>query len=127
MSTFSDFYKIVADLINDAQARGPNIVGYVNQMSLDLDSSEILEDEIERQRLDAQINATYEILTERYSDYTSKMKKFVFNLQKYVEDNYEDINDFIRESDFQVKAIFADISSIIGYPIDDDNIEGNNS
>ena len=96
-------------------------------MSLDLDDSEILEDEIERQRLDAQINATYEILTERHYEYTSKMKKFVFNLQKYIEDNYEDVNSFIRESDFQVKSIFADISKIVGYPIDADNIEGNSS
>ena len=124
---FAEFYKIISDLIDSAQKRGTDIIGYINQMSLDLDDSEILEDEIERQRLDAQINATYEILTERHYDYTSKMKKLVFNLQEYIEEIYGDVNNFIRESDFQVKSIFADISGTVGYPIDADNIEGNNS
>ena len=124
MSEYSDFYKIIADLIDAAQRRGVDIIGYVNQMSLDLASSEMSEDEIEVQRLDNQIDATYEMLNLRHSEYTTEMLKFVFNLQKYTDDNYGSVNDFLRDEETKVKTIFADISGTVGYKIDSDNIEG---
>ena len=125
MDDFNIFYKKIVDLIDSAQNRGVDIAEYVKQMSEDLDSSSIGADEIERQRLDSQIDATYEILVLRHEEYTTKMLEFVFKLQQYVDNNYSSVNDFLRDNSIQVKIVFADMSGVVGYQIDSDNIEGN--
>jgi len=124
-SAFPDFYKSVADLIDSAQRRGSDIIGYINQMRIDLEDSELNEEDIERQRLENQIATTYNILNARHNNYTSAIKTFVFNLQKFTEDNYGSVNNFLKEEDIQVKTVFADISMVVGYLIDIGNIEGN--
>jgi len=116
-------YKKIADLINDAQDRGNDIVGYLTAMTTTLSNSEILEDSIDRQRLEDQINASLDFIVNHHQLYAGQMVNFVYILQKYIDDNYTTINDFLVDNNTQVKAVFANISRVVGYPIDASNIE----
>ena len=119
-----DLYKTISDLINAAQARGEDIVSYIDQMETDLTNSEIPSVDIERQRLESQISATSNLLESRHNAYTTQMLNFVFKLQTYINNNYSSVNDFLADSNIKVKSIFADISNEVGFPIDSSNIEG---
>jgi hypothetical protein len=124
MDDFIVLYKEVADLIDSAQRRGSNIVSFVDQMAIDLNNSDIQAEELDRERLDKQIKATSDILTERHSRYTVYMRNFVFQLEKYTDDNYISVNQFLSSNSIKVKTVFADISEVVGFPIDPENIEG---
>lgn len=116
-------YKIIADFINNAQDRGSDITGYLSDMSSILSSSEILSTSNDRQRLEDQIDATSDIMSSRHQFYTVHVINFVFVLQKYIDDNYSTVNDFLFNNNTQVLPVFADISEEVGYPIDAANIE----
>jgi hypothetical protein len=119
----ANLYKEITDLVNSAQIRGNNIVSNVNQMSIDLSNSEIPSEDIERERLESQIDATSILLTRNHNVYTVQMTSFVFNLQNYIDSNYSSVNDFLRDNNTKVKVIFADISATVGFIIDRENIE----
>ncbi len=116
-------YKIIADLINDAQDRGSEITRLIGNMDTYLSESEIPSVSIDRQRLESQIDTTLEVMTDFHQNYANLMKDFVFILQKYIDDNYSSVNDFLSDNSTQVKSVFADISETVGYPIDAENIE----
>ncbi len=116
-------YKIIADFINNAQDRGSDITGYLSDMSSTLSSSEILSTSNDRQRLEDQISVTSDLMSSRHQFYTSYMTNFVFVLQKYIDDNYSTIDDFLANNNTQVLPVFADLSEAVGYPIDAVNIE----
>lgn len=116
-------YKTIADLINNAQDRGSEITRLIGNMSTYLFGSEILSVSIDRQKLESQIDTTLEVMTNFHQNYANLMKEFVFILQKYIDDNYSSVNDFLLDNNIQVKLVFADISEIVGYPIDAENIE----
>ena len=120
----SDRYKSIVDLIDGAQRRGGDIVSFVDQMNIDLGNSEILSEDNERLRLEKQITATSLLLNSRHNDFTSQMLDFVFQLQKYIDDNYTSVNDYLSNNSIQVKSVFAEISENVGYTIDPSNIEG---
>ena len=116
-------YKIIADLINNAQDRGSISVGYLEDMSSVLDSSEISEESTDAQRLQDQISITSDVVYGHHQLFTKCMTDFVFTLQKYIEDNYSSINDFLSDNNTQVLPVFAELSELVGYPIDSGNIE----
>jgi len=120
--TLPELYKLIADIINDVQDRGSDIVSYVNQMTTNLSNSEIPSFDIERQRLDSQIRITSKVLERMHIDYIPQLLEFVFKLQKYVDDTYVSVNDFLSTYGIQVKPTFANISKEVGYPIDHGNI-----
>lgn len=123
---FSDRYKRVADFIDSAQRRGDDVVFYVDKMATDLDNSEIPSTDNERLRLEEQISATSTLLSERHIAYTPAMLDFVFALQKYIEDTYGDVNEFLSLNGIKVKVIFAELSEEVGFPIWPENIEEDN-
>jgi hypothetical protein len=116
-------YKVITDLINNSQDRGNDIVTHLNNMLDTLSISEILESSTDRQRLESQIDATLTIVEERHQSYNSFVRDFVFILQKYIDDNYSSVNDFLFDNGIQVLPVFAEISNLVGYPIDSVNIE----
>ena len=120
----SDRYKSIVDLIDGAQRRGSNVVSFVDQMNIDLNNSEIPTEDNEKLRLENQITATSTLLTNRHNVFTTQMLKFVFQLQKYIDDNYTSVNDYLSNNNIQVKSVFAEISEAVGYLIDPSNIEG---
>ncbi len=119
-----DIYKTIADLIDSSQVRGLDIVFYVDKMAVDLENSEIPSDDIERLRLESQIETTSNLLAQRHNVYTIQLLKLVEALQRYVDDNFISVNSFLSSNDIQVKSVFADISNEVGYLIDSSNIEG---
>jgi hypothetical protein len=116
-------YKIIADLIDSAQSRGTPIAQYFSNMLETLSSSEMIEDSTDRQRLESQINTTLDVVDRYHQSYTRLMRNFVFALQKYVDDNYSTVDDFLSDNGIKVLPIFADISRVVGYPIADANID----
>ena len=116
-------YKIIVDFINNAQDRGEDIVSPLDNMLTTLSNSEIIEESNDRQRLEAQINYTKDVLSSHHYSYTRDMTNFVYTLQTYIDSNYSSVNDFLSDAGIQVLPVFADISEIVGYPIDDSNIE----
>lgn len=116
-------YKIIADLIDSSQDRGEDIALYIENMNTTLSGSEILSTSTDRQRLESQIDATLGVMTNYHQNYTSYMTNFVLILQQYISDNYSSVNDFLSDNGIQVKLVFADISDVVGYPIDAANIE----
>lgn len=116
-------YKIIADLINNAQDRGSDILGHLTQMTTDLSNSEILEDSIDRQRLEDQIDVTFDVIDIRHNSHTKFMLDFVYILQKYIDDNYSSVDDFLSDNSTKVLSVFADISERVGYTISTENIE----
>lgn len=116
-------YKVIADLLNNAQDRGSDILGYLTSMTTDLSNSEISEDSIHRQRLEDQIDATSDVVQSRHVNYTTYMLDFVRTLQKYIDDRYSSIDDFLSDNNTQVLPVFAEMSESVGYPISAANIE----
>lgn len=116
-------YKIIADLINNAQDRGNKITHYIENMNIILSNSEIPSFSIDRQRLESQIDVTLDIMINYHQDYATHMINFVSALQKYIDDSYSSVNDFLSDNNIKVLSIFADMSEIVGYPIDSANIE----
>lgn len=51
------------------------------------------------------------------------MLSVVSSLQKHVENNYGEINDFLSDNSIKVKQTFADLSDLAGYEIEPGNIE----
>ncbi len=118
-------YKTIADLINNAQDRGSDVVTHFSNMITTLSDSEILAASIDRQRLEDQIDATLDIMSVRHQSFARCMTDFVFILQKYVNDNYSSVNDFLSDNETKVLPVFADLSEVVGFLIDTLNIEGN--
>ena len=116
-------YKTITDLLDSSQDRGSDVLGYLTQMTTDLSNSEIPSESIDRQRLEDQISATSDVVDSRHNDYTTLMLDFVRVLQKYIDDNYSSIDDFLSDNSTQVLPVFADMSELVGYPIDVSNIE----
>jgi len=117
-------YKTIADLIDSAQRRGGDIVSNINQMSSDLNNSEIPTENNQKEILEVAIENTFSNLNSREVIYTQAMLKFVKALQLYVSNNYSSINDFLSDNDTKVKTVFADLSNEVGFLIDPSNIEG---
>jgi hypothetical protein len=118
----SNIYKEASDLINDAWLRGDDIVGSVNNMLVELDASEIPEEDIHRQRLEEQINSTSFRLSDANVSYTPQLRKFVSELQSYVTNKYGSVDTFLSDNKIKVKSTFAAISEAVGYPISPTNI-----
>lgn len=116
-------YKSIADLINYAQGRGSDMAYYVNRMNTNLSNSDIEEESADREKLEDQISATLQVLSETHGTYETQMLTFVEILQKYIDDNYSSVNDFLSDNSTKVLSVFADISEEVGYPIDAENIE----
>jgi hypothetical protein len=118
----SSKYKEITDTINDAQERGSDIVSFVDNMITSLESSEIIAEDIHRQRLEAQITSTSNNLTNRNVSYTTQMKTFVGDLQKYITEQYGSVDTFLSDNKIKVKSTFAAISEDVGYTILPTNI-----
>ncbi len=116
-------YKTITDLINSAQGRGTEITQYFSTMLTTLSDSEITAGSTDRQRLESQINATSDVMNDYHQSYSKFTIDFVFVLQKHVDDNYSTIDDFLSDNGIKVLPIFADISSVVGYPIKAANID----
>ncbi len=119
-----DVYQIIADLIDSAQLRGVDMVFYVDKMAVDIADSEIPAGDINRKRLEDQISKTSVVLNNNHNLYTVQMTSFVFRLQKYIDDTYPFINNYLSDNNIKLKAVFADISGTVGYPIDPSNLVG---
>jgi len=116
-------YKIIADYVNNSQARGFNISSHLNDMSSTLSNSSILPTSTDGQRLLDQIDTTSDLLISRHQYYTKYVIKFVLVLQQYINENYSSVNDFLFNNSIKVLPVFADISEQVGYPIEASNIE----
>ena len=111
-----EIYKPMTDLINDMQARGEDIIFYINKMGEDLAASEINSTSQDRLRLESQITVTYNLLSQRHNSYTSHVLKFVTILQRYITNNYTSVDSFLSDNKMKVKSVFAAISEGAGYP-----------
>jgi hypothetical protein len=116
-------YKTITDLIDSAQSRGTEITQYFDTMLTTLSDSEISVVSTDGQRLESQINATLKVMTDYHQSYSKFTIDFVFVLQKHVDDNYSTIDNFLSDNGIKVLPIFADISSVVGYPIKAANID----
>ncbi len=118
----SSKYKEITDGINDAQLRGEDIVGFVDQMTVDLSNSEISSEDIHRQRLESQIDSTSNRLSINNVTYIPQMLTFVGDLQKYITEKYGSVDTFLSDNKIKVKSTFAAISEEVGYTILPTNI-----
>ena len=117
-------YKNIADLIDYAQDRGEDIKSFIDQMQTDLDDSEIPTTNTYRNFLESSIAEASAVIEERHIQYTSQMTKFVRDLQTHVDNNYSGtVNDYLSNNSIKVLPVFADISDVVGFPIDAENIE----
>ncbi len=119
---FIMFYKMVADLINESQDRGSDISSKILQMRNDLDNSEIDDENIDKLWLYNEIDRTYAETNTQHNNYSSEILNFVQKLQKYITDKYDSVSSFLRENNLTVLPTFAEISNLVGYPIDNDLI-----
>ena len=112
-----DIYKDMTDKISDAQDIGVGIISHIEQMNIDLNNSEIPNEDTNKEKLENQISATYNILNLKNNIYTIQMLKFVQSLQKYITDKYKSIDIFLSKNSIKVKSTFANISETVGYLI----------
>jgi len=118
----SDNYKTITDLIDSAQLRGADIVSFIDQMGIDLSNSEIPSGDINRERLESNINVVSNRLSSNNVSYTIQLLSFVVSLQKYITDKYGSVDDFLSDNSIKVKSTFAAISEAVGYIILPTNI-----
>lgn len=118
----SSKYEEITDNINDAWLRGDDIVAFVDQMAIDLSNSEIPSDDLNKQRLESQINVTSNRLNLNNVVYIPQLIKFVAELQKYITNKYGSVDTFLSDNKIKVKSTFADISEAAGYTILPTNI-----
>jgi hypothetical protein len=117
-------YENIANLTNSAQDRGGAIVTSMDNMKDNLDIAEGSSDNYDRTWLRNIIVKSTTTLSNNNYEVTLELRKFVFELQKYVEDNYTGgVNSFLSDNNTKVGQTFADVSALVGYPIDSGNID----
>ena len=110
-------YKEISDGINDAQARGSDIVSFIDKMNTDISNSEIPSDDIHKKKLEKQVISTSDILNSKNIRYTSVLIIFVEELQRYITTEYGSVDTFLSDNNIRVKSTFAEISEYVGFPI----------
>lgn len=116
-------YKSIADLINSAQDIGIDISLALFNFREDLDNSEIIDDNIDKQWLYAMANETYSKADTKHNTYSIVFLNFVFELQTHVNSEYSSVNNFLRDNSTPVLETFAAMSDAVGFTIDPDNIQ----
>ncbi len=116
-------YKNIADLINSAQDIGIDISLALFNFREDLDNSEIIDDNIDKQWLYAIADDTYLKADLKHNNYSTIFLNFVLELQNHVNLEYGSVNNFLRDNSTSVLETFAAMSDIVGFTINADNIQ----
>lgn len=116
-------YKRISDLIDSAQLRGSEIVSHISNMEEDLSNSEVASDNVDKLRLSNTITRNQDTLRRRHEIKSREILNLVKNLQKYIVDNYNNVNTYLSSNNIKVLAMFAEISEEVGYPIESSNID----
>lgn len=115
-------YKNIADLINSAQDIGIDISLALFNFREDLDNSEVINDNIDKQWLYAIADDAYLKADLKHNNYSTIFLNFVLELQNHVNLEYGSVNNFLRDNSTLVLETFAAMSDVIGFTIDPDNI-----
>ncbi len=114
---FTTFYESVSDLISTSQDRGENISTALCNMKRDLENSEVISQNIDKQWLFEGVNATYKKADLKHNTYSRVVLDFVFRLQIHITTTYGSVDSYLEDNNIQVPQTFAIISELIGFTI----------
>lgn len=127
----SELYKEIADLIASIQLRGSDdtefargIVTNIGLMRDNLSNSEVSINDFDKLWLFNTLDTNYDTFYSNHFLKSRNILSFVRELQVYTEKNSGLlINDYLGNNNIKVLPMFAEISEIVGYIIDEDNID----
>jgi broad specificity polyphosphatase/5'/3'-nucleotidase SurE len=116
-------YKFISDSLGDARRDSKKTIEHLKSMRTHLNISEIPNETIDKIKLFNFIDSVYELTTQKYRDPNPSMTNFVNRLQTHIEHHYDSVDDFLKNNDIKVMQDFADLSFLVGFEIDEANIE----
>ena len=116
-------YKRIEEIITDSVSKGTDIIYNFDNMTYYMGNSDLLENSIDKQKLQKYILSTKDIVDTYQNKNNSSLYKFVSVLQGHIVNNYSSLNSFLYDNSIQVSSSFAEISNNLGYEIESYNIE----
>lgn len=127
----TELYKEIADLIDSIQSRGGDntefakgIVTNISLMRDNLSNNEVSMENFDKLWLFNTLDTNYDNFYNKHFLKSKNILNFVRKLQVYIE-KYSEllINNYLRNNGIKVLPMFAEISELVGYLIDDSNID----
>ena len=115
-------YKSIADELGGARGDAEKAFKLFQNMKTHLRDSVVDVDDIDKLTLRNNIELAYFIVVDRYHQPHTELKLFVTALQGHILRIHGDVNDYLKTNEIQVSQDFADISSVVGFSIDLENI-----
>ena len=88
-----------------------------------LTDNDVVSYDPEKKKMLKVIYDTYQIILTNHVYVTSQMSATVRALQNHVIKHYGTVDLYLSANDIKVSSYFANLSSLVGYPISQENIE----
>tara|TARA_Y100000310_G_scaffold333763_1_gene411976 strand:+ start:6411 stop:6779 length:369 start_codon:yes stop_codon:yes gene_type:complete len=115
-------YSFIADQIALSRGSAGKAFAHLINMQNDLSISSVDSEETDKVSMRNIINSVYLVTVEEYYRPNAYVSRFVEELQKHVDHHAGSVNGFLKDNGIRVLQDFADISSIVGFDIDIENI-----
>ena len=119
----SSDYQEISNNMGLAQSDGIYMLNGVSEMLSNLLDNSLPSENPSKRSIQKIINNAYNTIVTNHVFLNDNIATSVKSLQDHVQNNYGSVNDFISDNDFTVTREFADLSSAVGYTIDEINIE----
>jgi len=115
-------YKSISDDLGEAHTQGFFMSDNMFDMSNSLSAAQV-ETGFNRTQLSAFIEETYYLTTDNHRTARKEILDVVRLLQGLIIDENGDVNQYLVDNNLKVRQDFADLSEIVGFSINSENIE----
>ena len=116
-------YKIIADDLAEIQDEGQNISDNLSNMLINLQDTNVSDEDGTKIQLEGTIEITDSNINKVHIEANSAILKVVENLQTLIVNNISPINDYLSDNKIKVLCTFANMSFLVGFPINIEHIE----
>lgn len=116
-------YKIIADSLSYAQNEGSPMYLRMGDVLTSLQNNQVRDTDREKLILQNVVESTYEFILLKHKSVNPTILTMTTALQKHITHHAGSVDDYLSKRGVQVTEIFANLSTLAGYPIDSSNIE----
>jgi hypothetical protein len=117
-------YKAIANFVSDAQNEGSPMYERIGNVLTSLINNQIRSTEEPKLVLQSAIESTYEFIFLNHDLPNQDIMNMTTALQNHVTCHATSVNNYLEKENIKVPETFAELSALVGYPINDAHIEG---
>lgn len=122
-SSFAELYSLTADILGDYSLNGSNIDSLFISILNNITRDKIGTSDGILAAFKSDVEGARYSMYKNHSLVSQEVKGFVSKLHYYIEQNIAPINDFLQGCNIQVNSDFAEISAMVNYDINSENIK----